>query len=237
MSLRRAVFRRIKILAIVLLTATVILGVLSMASMVELPDRGILASGEVSVDEGALYLDRMGTPTTVGEVDNDQRQAISNVTVMVRFYDDDELLGTVNVTPASATIPARTTVPFAARYDGDGEPTHVEASVSSSASSGIGEDLAVEEHDIAREAADSVTIDGVIENEGNDPASPLVIVSFYDETGTILGYRTGRTSPDPIAGGERGEFRVQYVTLGDVPSLARDFADYEVVVVDREMAQ
>lgn len=234
MSRSRSVGDRLKVLAIALLTATVLLSAYSVISTTEFAPGELIASGEVTASDGTLYLDRAGHPTAVGEIDNDRREAISNVTVTVRFFENETVVGEVEKTPPVDPLPGQTATPFSARLpntDVDPDRFEVDVTYDSDGATPTGS-VTVADHEVSSTSSDSVTIVGEVTNEGVDSARSMIVVTFYDAEGTVVGYRTSRTSPDSVPADGTGDFRVRYATLGDVPSLARTYDSYRIVVTE-----
>lgn len=225
---------KIGILLVALMTAVLLLGGVVFVGSVDVSPTDYVSSGEVVTSEGSMHLDRAGQPTVVGEIENDVGSAIGDVEVAVTFYEDDEEIDTVRVQPLVNPVPDRTTVPFSARLLADGDPDSYDVEVSYDEVDGYEDDeLELVDAEEYNRGQDSVTIIGEVENAGDSPAErPRVVVTFYDRDGNVIGVRTDRVSPSPLDPGESGEFRTQYSTLGNVPSLARDYDSYRVVVHD-----
>lgn len=234
--LAQALVKRVAILLIILVTAAALLGAVALLGSVELPGNdgspgGAVSSGTVTATDGSLFLDRAGQPTVVGEVGNGLADPITNVTVSVTIYEDGEAVDTRESSPLASTIPGGTAIPyeirFAAGVDADAYTTNVTYERGSDSGTAV-EVVDTREGVVAQ---DSVTVSGSMTNVDDTVAeNPTAIVTFYDENGTVIGARTDRISslePD-----ETGEFTVRYSTLGDVPSLAREYESYSVVAVD-----
>lgn len=228
-----SLLNKVAVLAVALLTAAVILLVIWGIGVVDVSPGQYTSSGEVTVSEGAIYLDRAGQPTFVGEVENDRGEPITDVAVTVEFFADGEPLGTETYDTYVSTIPDGAVMPFEAKYDGEERPDEAVATVSYESSDDSSETLTVNEAEIVHQAQDSVTVSGHVENPlGQTAERPLAIATFYDQEGTVIGVRSDRISPSSLEPGQTGEFTVRYATVGHVPSLAREYADYEIVVVD-----
>lgn len=225
---------QLKIVGIAILTAVLLLAAVSMLAGLDLPTDAVSGSGEVTVEDGSVYLDRAGRPTAVGAIDNDQRTAITNVSIRVQFYDGDEVIAERVTEPAAETTPAGATVPFSVRLgETDREPTHFEATISFTNAPDFEETLSVTDSEVRKTGSHSVTVGGTVSSTDEDPTPAAVVVTFYNEDGVVIGYRTSLVSPDPLRPAEEGEFQVRYVTLGDVPSLARTYDHYRIVVFER----
>lgn len=227
------VFRLAAITAIVLVTAAALLWGISLLGAVpgivaDITDSG---SGEVEVQQGSLYLDNAGQPTVVGEVYNGLGDGIGDVVVTVTSYVDGEEVNEVHTTPLVQAIPGDSAAPYEVRLQTDGMPDDYEVSVSYEAGVDAEDDLAVVEVTEESTSQTHVTIAGQVEYDGDDEAvGPQAVATFYDEEGTVIGTRTDRISPDPLAAGETGGFYIRFSTDGDVPSLAMEYDHVEVVV-------
>lgn len=232
MSSDRLIVDRLKVFGIALITATLIIGALGLGATIDLPEGGIVASGDVTTGEGTLYLDRSGTSTAVGEIVNDRRESITDVVVTVQFVEDGTVVGTVEASTVAEKIAPESRVPFSARLDTGDDPDEIRVGVDFEPATTT-DDVRVSEHEVSDRTSDSVTVVGEVTNVGSEPVSPEVIVTFYDDGGTVIGYRTSRVSPDPVEPGENAGFHVRYATLGDIPSLAREYASYRIAVTKK----
>lgn len=224
---------RLQVIAISLVVAAVILFGGSAVQSVDLHPSAYISSGEVTATAGPVYLDRTGHPTVVGEVYNDRGGPIDNVTVTVDFYEDDEPVGTVTERPIVTILGNKQAAPFSIRLDdSSASPDTVTASVAfDERDEPPYRQLGVEDTRADRQSQDQVTVRGSVENDGaRTVEGVLVAVTFYDGSGTVIGVRSERPSPASLDPGESGQFHIQFNTLGQVPSTAREYDRFEVEV-------
>lgn len=240
MSDGRRVFRALlnwaAVLAIVVVTAAALLAGAAVLSSDGLPGDGLspdgfVSSGEVTTVEGTLYLDRTGQPTVVGAIDNDAGNPVTNVSVSVTIYEDGEKVATRETSPLAPTIPDGTAAPYEVRFAPDAEPDEFTANVTYDDGGDVGGDVALVDSRVTDTTQHTVTVSGSTTNADDSTVErPTVIVTFYDEDGTVIGARTDHLSP--LEPDETSGFTVRYSTLGDVPSLAGEYADHTVVVME-----
>lgn len=210
-------------------------GLLSLGGVIADPP-ALFGSTDVRVMDGSMHLDRAGTPVVVGEVINNRRGPIDNVSITVAFYGDGEHIANVSTRPEVSPIPGNTKSPYIVRLrDASVRPDAYEVFVEYEESdrSSYG---GLEVSDVRAEqiGQDRVQVAGRIENVGDRTVDPAVFVIFYDETDSVIGIRSGRASPSTLEPGGSGEFLILYNTLGDVPSRAREYGSHEVVVATVE---
>lgn len=218
------------ILLIVVLTAVVLLTGAAFIGSVDISPSSYISSGEVHTYDGSYYLDRTGNPTVVGEIDNDVGEPITDIEVTVTFYEGDDAVATQTRGTAVDTVPDGIRIPFEVRGPVDIDPDHWEVSVSYETAESPPGILSVTDATEISQAQDSVTIVGDAQNDLDVTVEqPLALATFYDSDGNVIGMRTDTMEgADP---GEISEFHVRYSTLGDVPSHARSYDDFSVVVV------
>lgn len=206
-------------------------GLISLGGVIADPS-GLLASGEVTVTDGSMHLDRSGTPVVVGEVINDRRGPITNVYVTVVFYNHGERIANVTKGPEVSSIPSKSKSPYTVRLrEVSVRPDSYDVFVEyDDSDESIYKGLEVTEVREERIGQDRVQVSGSVENSGGRTVDPSLVVIFYDGNGSVIGIRSGRTSPSTLEPGATGEFQILYNTLGDIPSRARGYADHEVIV-------
>jgi len=229
-------------LAVAAVTALVALGLVG--GGLALSSLGSLADGDAgpSVESGAVvatnttvHRDRIGRPTVVGEVLNGKAVALSDVTVEVTFYRDGEAVQTATGSVIGGPVGPNDRVPFAVRgAETPDAPDRVEVEVTDhvEAEAGPLAGLAVVDHEFDNQSQDQVFVTGTVENGAGQEAAPLVVATFYDENGSVIGVRQGRTSPTSVQSGGEATFEIRFRTFGDVPSRARELATVRFRVVD-----
>jgi len=186
-------------------------------------------AGETTVEGTTYHLDRLGRPTVVGEVYNGQSHPVGNVTVTVTYYRDGEVVGeTVDGVLAEPIGPGES-APFDVHYGASDAVDDYNVSVTTERTAASTADLSVDASVVDRSQG-RVVVSGTVENEGEEPHVSDVVVSFYDETGDVIGVRTTRPNRE-IPPGESVPFTVTFQTIGDVPSLAQEFDDFEARAV------
>ncbi|WP_331235045.1 FxLYD domain-containing protein [Natronorarus salvus] len=228
------IVNKVVILTIVVVTATILLVGVGVIGSIDVSPADFHSSGEVISTEGSIYLDRAGETTAVGEIENDYGEAITDITVIVSFYENGEEVGSVETEPLGAKVGDGQTVPFEAKYSEEGQPDSFSVSVDFTGTSEPAPEFDIE-HEESHTAQDSVTVSGTAENTGDGTVErPVALATFYNQEGEVIGARSDRISPDSLEPGETGEFTIRYSTLGDVPSLARDYTDYRIVIVNQQ---
>lgn len=194
-------------------------------------DSGATTATEPTVRGTTIHLDRTGRPTVVGEVVNGLREPVTNVTVTVTFYRNGTEIGQVRRSTLRETIPAGERAPFDVHMRSDGEADDYEVDLSYDRGGDVVSGLTVENAAVAREAQSQVDVVGEIRNTKSEPlVAERVIATFYDDEGAVIGARTLR--PDrTIQPDESYGVRIEFRTLGDVPSLAQEFDRFRIVVV------
>lgn len=191
--------------------------------------------GSVVATHTTIHLDRTGRPTVAGEVINRAGHPITDVAVTVTFFDDGEKVGEATGGPLRSPVPDGGRSPFEVRLPDTVEqlPDEYSVSVASREYEGTTYDgLQSSDVRITRESQDAVELVGEVRNEGDRTVDdPLVVAVFYSENGSVIGVRSTRPRPATLDPRESGVFRVTYRTLGDVPSLARRFDSYRILVV------
>lgn len=222
------------VIAIALVFATVLYGgVTGLEAMLldDSPQERVELSDDAAVRGTTFHLDRVGRPTVVGEVANGHDGPITNVSVTVTFFRDGEPVATVTGVTLRGTVPSGGTAPFDVHLQNETSVDDYEVEVSYDEGGSVPRSLTVEGVEAVHEGSDRVTVRGTIRNAGDAPIhSPRVIATFYDANGSVIGARTVRPS-GTLRPGESTTVRVTLRTLGDVPSLAREFARVELTAV------
>lgn len=186
---------------------------------------------EAVVSGTTLHLDRSGRPTAVGEVKNRFGGPITNVTVTVQFFDDDELVEERTGSTLRETIPAGETAPFDIHMHSEQEADEVETSVSFERGGDQTDGLELTGQRVVRESQDQVDVAGTVTNVGNRPLLlSQVVATFYNDKQAVIGARTTRPNRR-LEPGESITVRISFRTLGDVPSYAREFNSFRLSIV------
>lgn len=196
---------------------------------------GFAESTDEAVVEGTtLHLDRSGRPTAVGEVRNRFGEPITNVTVTVQFFNDDELVEERTGGTLQETIPAGQAAPFDIHMTGEQEVDEVVTSVSFDRGGDRTTGLELTGKRVVREGQDQVDVAGTVTNVGDEPlVLAQVVGTFYDDERAVIGART--TRPDRRLEPEESiTVRISFRTLGDVPSYAREFDSFDLSIVAEE---
>lgn len=223
----------------VVLLVAIVAGLLTYGGLVG--GEALLTSGfadstadEALVGGTTVHLDRSGRPTAVGEVQNRYGGPITNVTVSVRFFNDDELVEERIGQTLRETIPAGETAPFDIHMNSEQEVDEIEASVSYDRGGEQVSGLKLTGKRVAREGQDQVDVAGTVTNVGNRPiVLSQVVATFYDDRESVVGARTTRPERT-VQPGESVTVRISYRTLGDVPSYAREFDSFDLSIVAEE---
>lgn len=191
---------------------------------------------EVVATNGTMHLDRVGRPTVVGEVANGLSVPVENVSVEITYLHEGDPVLTVSDEVLGSVIAAGGTAPFVVHADDlDVRPDEYEVAISyEEADEGPTDSLAITDAELTQEAQDQIVVVGAVENRGNEPLDVSVVATFYDENGSVIGVRMARPAPGTLEPDRRADFEVRFRTLGDVPSRARDFADFEIQAYVRE---
>jgi len=233
-----AMTNRLAVLGVTLLVALGLVGggvaLSSLGSLVD-GDGPSVESGEVVASGTTVHRDRIGRPTAVGEVLNGKDTAVTGVTVEVTFYQDGEAVQTATGTVIGGPVGPNDRVPFAVR--GTEIPTtpddvEVEVTDHTETEEGPLAGLAVLDYEYDNQSQDQVFVTGTVENGADDAVRPLVVATFYDENGSVIGVRQSRASPSPLASSAEATFEIRFRTFGDVPSRARELASVRFRVVD-----
>lgn len=180
-------------------------------------------TGELAVQGTTFHLDRAGRPTVVGEVHNGLADPATDLSVTVTFYRDGERVGAVTRGALRETVDTGETAPFDVHLPTEAEVDDYDVAVSYDRADAVSDPLAVTDHRVVHRGSDRVEVRGTVENAGDEPvASSRVVATFYAANGSVIGARTVRVGRT-VAPGESATVRVQFRTLGDVPSLAREF--------------
>jgi len=188
-------------------------------------------SGTVVATNATIHVDRVGRPTAVGQVVNGLDTPIDNVTVSVTFTGWPGGPATVTDRAILPAIPPGGRSPFVVRLQNEtARPTGLSLHVDySTGGTKPYEGLTVVNSRITEENSMQYAIAGQVKNHGGQPVTTLVAVTFFDRNGSVVGARTGTTSPQVLTRGSTGAFQIQYRTVGDTPSRAADVVRYEVV--------
>lgn len=196
---------------------------------------GAGTAGEVVATHTTYHLDRQGRPTVVGEVVNRRGTAIAGATVTVTFYHGGEVVGRKTERAIRSPVPSDGRSPFDVHLPSSPERKVDDYAVEVSYDPYDGPvyaGLSAENVEVARESQDAVELTGEVRNDGDRTVEAVQVVAmFYSENGSLVGVRTTRPSPPGLSPGETGVFRVTFRTLGDVPSLAREYDTHRVLVV------
>lgn len=183
---------------------------------------------QITVQGTTYHLDRTGRPTVVGELYNGNDHAVENVSVTVTFYNDDTQVGEVTDTILTNGIDPGESAPFDVHYTTNAEVTDYEVTFSADRTTTQSHPLDATA-EIVNEAQNRIILSGSVENTGTTAMQARVVATFYDENGSVLGARTARPT-GAIQPGDAAPFDIRFETLGDVPSLAQDFASYTLTV-------
>lgn len=189
------------------------------------------ASGEsdVSAAHSTMHVDRTGRPTVVGEVINRRGTAIDSVEVRVTFTEDGQPVATENATVPGVPIGAGDATPFAVRTDENVDPDGYTVDVTyDRAEHGPADHFEITDVRVDDSSQDQIFVTGSVRNRGDETATVAVAATFYDENGSVIGTRMVRSSPDRLGPDEAGVFQIRFRTLGEIPSRAREFADYQL---------
>lgn len=220
----------------VVLVAAIVAALLTYGGLVG--GEALLTSGfaestadEAVVEGTTIHLDRSGRPTAVGEVRNRFDGPITNVTVTVQFFHDDELVDEQTGRTLQETIPAGEPAPFDIHMNGEQEVDEIVTSVSFDRGGDRTTGLELTGKRVVREGQDQVDVAGTVTNVGDEPlVLAQVVGTFYDDKESVIGART--TRPDRrLEPGESITVRISFRTLGDVPSYAREFNSFRLSVV------
>lgn len=222
-------------LAVVLIAGLVAVGLLMGGSALSsigpiATDGQSTASGEVRAMHATMHLDRVGRPTVVGEVVNGRTTALGDVAVEVTFYEGGESIATVTGSVVATPVPSGDRMPFSIRAGELPEnPTRFEVKITTAepADGPVYEGFVVTDRQLLKEAQDQLFVNGEVENRGDEAGRVLVVATFYNDNGSVIGVRQVRPSPDTLEPGETGTFQIRFRTLGNVPSRAREFASFE----------
>lgn len=220
---------------VVVLIVTVVVSAILLGGAALLPsivsDVVDTASGEsdVSAAHSTMHVDRTGRPTVVGEVINRRGTPIDRVEVQVTFTEGGRPVATENATVPGAPIGAGDATPFAVRTDEGVNPDGYTVDVIyDRAERGPADYLEITDVRVDDSSQDQIFVTGSVRNHGDQAATVTVAATFYDENGSVIGARSVRTSPDHIGPDETAVFQIRFRTLGEIPSRAREFADYEL---------
>lgn len=210
-------------------------GLISLGGVIADPP-ALFPETDVAATNGSLYLDRTGRPAVVGEVINNRRNPIENVSVTVAFYREGEHITNVSTGPEVSPVPGKSKSPYLVRLsEAAPEPDSYEVFVEyEGTDQSVYRGLGVTDVRVERIGQDRVQLAGSVENTGGRTVDPVLVVTFYDANGSVIGIRSGRASPSTLEPGDTGEFLILYNTLGDVPSKARGYSDHEIIVTTRE---
>lgn len=219
------------VIAVAIVAAALTYGSLAGAESLLAGEGGAATDGEVAVHGTSYHLDRAGRPTVVGEVRNSVGGPVTNATVTVTFFRDGERIGRASGATLRPTIPAGEAAPFDVHLDEATEADDYAVAVAYDRGGSVVPGLAVAETAVADESPDQVTVTATVENRGNQPRRiERVVATFYGANRTVVGARVA-TPGERLSTGETRTVRLTFRTLGDVPSLAREFVDFDVRVV------
>lgn len=230
--------RRVGMLVIGVVVAVVVFSLLTGASaFIEGNDPVAPTGGDdrsVVATHTTLHLDRTGRPTVVGEVINRGGEPITDVEVTVTFFSDGETVGEASGTVIRTPIPGQRRSPFDLRLTESVEQLPDDYSVSVDYDSYDGPiygELRSSDVRIIRQSQDSIELVGEVHNDGDRTVErPRVVAVFYSENGSVIGVRSTRPSPSELRPRESGVFRLTFRTLGDIPSLARQYDSHRIIV-------
>jgi hypothetical protein len=233
-----AMTNRLAVVAVTVFVAVGLVGggmaLTSLGSLVD-GDGPSVESGEVVATGATVHRDRIGRPTAVGEVLNGKETALTGVTVEVTFYQDGEAVQTATGTIIGGPVGPNERAPFAIRgTEIATTPDDVEVEVTDHEATD--EDtlagLTVVDYEFDNQSADQVFVNGEVRNGADRSVAPLVVATFYDENGSVIGVRQSRTSTSSLAPGDETTFQIRFRTFGDVPSRARELATVRFRVVE-----
>lgn len=221
------------ILAIALITATAILTGIWAIETIDLSGGDISATDDVSVEQGAIYLDRSGQATAVGEIENGHRHAITNLTITVTYYEDGEVADTQELPSIVSTIPARSIAPYEVKLQGLYEPDKIDVGITYDEAEAYTHVLDITDVEETYRSQDQVTLIGEVETSDADQVrKPTVFATMYDENGTVIGVRSDQLSRSAMETDQRDQFAIRYSTIGHLPSLAREYETFSVIAID-----
>ncbi|WP_435147905.1 FxLYD domain-containing protein [Halobaculum sp. P14] len=188
-------------------------------------------AGEVSVQGSTVHLDRTGRPTVVGEVANGRNGPITNVTVTVTGYRNGDRVASATQRTLRTTIPAGATAPFDVHLPTESAVDDYDVSVSFREGGDVDSALVVRNQHVESRGQDRVVVGSTVVNTGDRPRElSRVVATFYDANRSVIGARQSRPTRT-LRPGESVTVSVRFRTLGDVPSYARRFDDFDLAAV------
>lgn len=188
-------------------------------------------TGTVEARGTTYHLDQVGRPTVVGEVSNGLGDPVTNVSVTVTFYRDGDQVAEVTREPLREAVPAGGTAPFDVHLPEEESVDDYDVEVSYDEGGSVADPFEVTDTEVLHEGSNRVEIAGTVRNAGDGAVdSPRVVATFYDVNGSVVGVRTVQPSRT-VEPGESLTVRVNFRTLGNVPSRAGEFGRVELLAV------
>ncbi|WP_144903392.1 FxLYD domain-containing protein [Halobellus captivus] len=186
-------------------------------------------AGEATVEGTTYHLDRLGRPTVVGEVYNGHSYPVGNATVTVTYYRDGEVVGEAVGGVLGEPIAPGDAAPFDIHADTSEEVDDYNVSLTTERTTASDGEFSVDAA-VADSSQNRISVSGTVRNEGRESRAAEIVVAFYDEEDNVIGVRTTRPNGD-VSPGDSVPFTVTFRTVGDVPSLAQEFDDFDARAV------
>lgn len=199
---------------------------LAIACFVSICCQPVQAAGQVEIVSHSSFTTTLDILYVVGEVENTGDVATKYTKVSATFYDgSSQLIGTsTGYATLDLLLPGRTS-PFVimlTQEEGAMDVASYELSVSFTESDETKEQaLEILSSSQSTDVFDYLHVTGEIKNTGTTTADDVIVIAtFYDSTGTVVGRDWEWTSPSDLPAGETGTFDVELIYDSQIAKVA-----------------
>ena len=195
-----------------------------------------LAFGDVTLQNDQSYVGDDGAFHVVGEIQNELKSPLNQVSIFVSLYDsNEEILATKESRTLVNTIMPEMKGPFDVIFTNI-KPEQVKSyslDFDYSISEPKGQVIDITSSEIRMDSHNNLIISGVVENNGEITANTVAVVTtLYDKEGNVVSVSRTHPEPDYLGSDDDVFFIVSMIDKNQIPEVV----DYSVVAESEEYA-
>lgn len=203
-----------------------IVGCLALVFLMAFSVQQVQAASSVSLVSHSTFYTSTNTLYVVGEVENTGDMATEFTKVTATFYDSDNetICNKTGYAEVDILLPGRKSPFYIMLLEDDGslDVNDYDLTVSWNDSDETKEQvLEITSSSQSTDALDFLHVTGEIKNTGNTTANEVIVIAtFYDSTGTVVGRNWEYAEPENLASGQTGTFDLTLIYADQVAQVA-----------------
>ena len=194
------------------------------------------AFAEVSIQNDQHYVGDDGAFHIVGEIQNNLRSPLNQVSIFVTLFDENENVILTKETRSQVnTIMPEMKGPFDFIFSkvSPNQVKSYELDLEYSISEPKGQVISITSSELSRDSHNNLIISGVVENNGEITANTIaVIATLYDKNGKVSSVSKVHPEPDYLGSNEDIFFVISVLDKNQIPEIM----DYSIVAESEEYA-